>query len=103
MDSNTLLERRAGIDEEDLTASVRDAVQVTRALSIPYLWVDALWILEGTSENQNWERECAAMNKIHGNAKLTICAAISRSCDDGFLSRPTWMPALQTQFRSPSE
>ncbi|GAB1315599.1 hypothetical protein MFIFM68171_05809 [Madurella fahalii] len=102
-DSNNLLERRAGINEDDLTAAVRDAVRVTRALSIPYLWVDALCILQDMSENKDWERECTVMDKIYGNAKLTICAATSRSCNDGFLSRQTWMPALRIPFQSLSK
>ncbi len=99
--SSTLPERCVGISENDLPAAVRDAVRVTRALSIPYLWVDALCILQDMSENQDWERECAVMDKIYGNAKLTICAATSRSCSDGFLARPTYLPSLQIPFGSP--
>lgn len=101
-DLNTLAERCAGINEKDLPAAVRDAVLVTRALSIPYLWVDALCILQDKSENQDWEKECAMMDKIYEHAKLTICAATSRSYSDGFLRRPTWLPILQIRFMSPS-
>lgn len=79
----TLASRKAGIAESELPPVIREAIQVTRALEIPYLWIDALCIVQ--DDPSDWERQCAEMHKVYGTAYVTLCAANSRSCDEGFL------------------
>ncbi|KAK0674662.1 heterokaryon incompatibility protein-domain-containing protein [Cercophora samala] len=74
---------RFGIQYDSLPLSVQDAVAMARALSLRYLWVDALCILQ--DDPSDWERQCVDMHKIYGNAFVTLCAASSRSCRQGFL------------------
>ncbi|RYP14296.1 hypothetical protein DL765_006461 [Monosporascus sp. GIB2] len=50
----SLAERQVAIRDIEMTQVLRDAVHVTRALSIPYLWVDALCILQDNISD--WER-----------------------------------------------
>ncbi|KAF5698764.1 hypothetical protein FMUND_15014 [Fusarium mundagurra] len=78
----SLAERLAGIDDRQLTPALYDAVAVARSLSIPYLWVDALCILQDS--RADWERESCVMDKIYGNAAVTIAALASTSCNEGF-------------------
>ncbi len=80
----TLPQRVAGLQDAEMTAVLRDAVRTTRALSIPYLWIDALCILQGSTPD--WEENCRDMDKIYGSAHVTLCAASSTSCHEGFLS-----------------
>jgi hypothetical protein len=80
-----LPQRVAGLQDAEMTAVLRDAVRATQALSIPYLWIDALCILQGSVFD--WEENCRVMDKIYGNAYVTLCAALSTSCHEGFLSQ----------------
>jgi hypothetical protein len=90
-------EFRAEISEQKLSAVHRDAIFVARALSIPYIWIDALCILQG--DRLDWERQCKQMDKIYGCAYVTVLAAASISSHKSFLQRPH---GLQTKisFRS---
>jgi hypothetical protein len=82
---DTLPQRVAGLQDAEMTTVLRDAVRATRALSVPYLWIDALCILQGS--NFDWEQNCRDMDKIYGSAYVTLCAASSTSCHEGFLSQ----------------
>lgn len=81
----TLPQLTKGITEQSMTAILRDALTITRALSIPYLWVDALCILQ--DDTTEWEHQCADMDKIYGHAQLTLRANSARSCHEGFLQQ----------------
>ncbi|KAF5671413.1 heterokaryon incompatibility protein [Fusarium heterosporum] len=52
---------------------------------VRYLWVDALCIVQGDS--QDWERESANMGNIFRNSYFTIGAASIQSCNESFLSQ----------------
>ncbi|KLU85007.1 hypothetical protein MAPG_04041 [Magnaporthiopsis poae ATCC 64411] len=84
---DSLAERMRGIPEEEMTPSLRDAVNVTRALSIPYLWVDALCILQGSDEEAraDWESEALNMDRIYQGSHVTLAALASSSCQESFI------------------
>ncbi|KAK0740094.1 heterokaryon incompatibility protein-domain-containing protein [Schizothecium vesticola] len=69
----------------DLPRTFQDAVFVTRALGIRYLWVDSLCIIQG--EGGDSARECTLMEKIFASAYCTISATSSKNASCGFLSR----------------
>ncbi|KAJ3525937.1 hypothetical protein NM208_g11424 [Fusarium decemcellulare] len=73
------------IPAERLPEVVKDAIRVARALSIPYLWVDTLCILQDVASD--WDYQCTQMDNIYGNAYITIGAAASRNCTEGFIDR----------------
>lgn len=75
-------QRRAGISASTLTKALEDAVSLVRALSIPYLWVDALCIVQ--DDISDWQRESSRMGEIYANAYVTICS-LSASCLSSFL------------------
>ncbi|KAK3986445.1 heterokaryon incompatibility protein-domain-containing protein, partial [Cladorrhinum sp. PSN332] len=81
----SLIERRLGISHQMLPPALQDAVTMARALSLPFLWVDALCIFQGNPTD--WEGQCVEMHKIYGNAFVTFCAAASGSCREGLLER----------------
>lgn len=92
----TLRDRQAGISETEMPPVLQDAIRVTRALGIPFLWIDALCILQDVQSD--WEQQCAEMHNIYGSAQVTLCVANSRSCDEGFLRQK--VPCIRLPFRS---
>ncbi|KAF5589818.1 uncharacterized protein FSUBG_11020 [Fusarium subglutinans] len=73
------------IPEFSLPQVIKDAVAVTRTLCIPFLWVDALCILQ--DETSDWDKQCVVMERIYGNAHLTLAAASSDNCEEGFIKK----------------
>ncbi|KAH7394854.1 heterokaryon incompatibility protein-domain-containing protein [Phaeosphaeria sp. MPI-PUGE-AT-0046c] len=69
-----------------LTRLVQDSVAVARALSIRYLWIDALCIVQ--DDVHDWTLESGRMDQIYANSHVTICVPTASSCLEGFLSRP---------------
>lgn len=101
---DNLKSRRQGFTLEDLPASFRDAVHVTRGLGIRYLWIDSICVLQG--DKDDWETEGAKMADVFANATLTLAAA--NACDDteGFLNPRSWQPPtlpVDIRFHSPKE
>ena len=86
-----------GINTGQLSAVMQDAILVCRVLDIPFLWIDALCILQDSLSD--WEEQSQEMNEVFGNSWLTICATSSSSCQEGFLQkrRP---PALSLEYIS---
>jgi hypothetical protein len=74
-----------GFDILELPKTIQDAVQVTRELGIPYLWVDALCILQGADDaaRSDWIHQSTLMQSVYANSTLTIMAAASYSSEDG--------------------
>lgn len=66
-----------------LPQTIVDAIQVTRSLGIPYLWVDSLCILQDSPDDIS--REISRMSQIYKSAIVTISAAKASHCDQGFL------------------
>ncbi|KAK8043930.1 hypothetical protein PG994_012768 [Apiospora phragmitis] len=71
----SLQDRLDGIDFEHLPKTFQDAVQITRALGIRYLWVDGLCIIQG--DEQDWQSEAGKMGTVYENASLVIAASAS--------------------------
>lgn len=93
--SRNHVDRQASLDPVCLPPVLQDAVAMTRALSLPYLWIDALCILQG--DRDDWERESAQLHMTYSRAYVTI-ACLTSSCQLGFLK--PWNPQTQMRFRS---
>ncbi|KAK8123142.1 heterokaryon incompatibility protein-domain-containing protein [Apiospora sp. TS-2023a] len=93
--TSNLVARQADIDICCLPSVLQDAVAMTRALSLPYLWVDALCI----SQDQlgDWETESSQQNMIYSSAYVTI-ACLTSSCHLGFLEPKN--PQVRMKFQS---
>jgi hypothetical protein len=74
---------RQGIKFESLPSTLRDAVIVASTFEIPYLWIDALCIIQ--DDRSDMGRELAVMAQIYENASLTISASRASSVKEGFL------------------
>ncbi|KAH6718353.1 hypothetical protein BKA61DRAFT_599503 [Leptodontidium sp. MPI-SDFR-AT-0119] len=49
----TLDTHERGIDLKSLPKTLRDAIEVTRSLSFPFIWIDALCIIQDSTPD--WE------------------------------------------------
>lgn len=89
-----------GFTFSDLPKTLQDAVLVTRALRMRYLWVDALCIIQ--DDATDWATTLAGMAEIYDNATVTIAASCSPDSRAGFLkARPFNGPCLRVPFCSP--
>ena len=65
--------RKEGIRFDELPKTFQDAVVITRALNVRYLWIDSICICE--VDDEDWERESAKMAAVYSNSYLTIAAS----------------------------
>ncbi|KAF9773647.1 hypothetical protein IL306_008518 [Fusarium sp. DS 682] len=70
-----------GLPLKEFPATIRDAIVVTRALDIQYLWVDSLCILQDSPED--WSREAPKMDDIYSHAEVVIAATASNNVNSG--------------------
>lgn len=82
---------------EVLPQTHKDAILVASALDIPFLWIDALCIIQNQSDPKDWEEQSSVMHRIYGDAYLCIAAANARSAKDGFLSQDGSLEATEFQ------
>ena len=82
-----LEQRRAGFLLHDLPQTFQDAIEVTRALQIPYLWIDSLCIIQYGDNGNDWRRESMKMKDVFSQAYCTIAASSGVDSCSGFLER----------------
>jgi len=74
-------QHKAGILFDNLPQTFQDAVNITRSLGIPYVWIDSLCIIQ--DDGEDWLKEAALMARIYQNGRLTITASNSTGSDGG--------------------
>ena len=84
--TSTLVNRKSGFRVDDLPRTYKDAILAARHLSIPYLWIDSLCILQDSADD--WNKEAAQMCSIYQNALVTFAALDSPSSDSGLVFTP---------------
>jgi len=86
--TNTLKHYLKELPMGSLPDTFRDAVTITRALGIQYLWIDSLCIIQDNTID--WEQQSAVMGSIYASSYMTIAASASRDSSGGcFLPRAT--------------
>jgi hypothetical protein len=81
--NETIDARRASIEFDLLPKTLRKAIVVTRLLGIPFIWMDALCIIQG--DRRDWEKGSATIALIYSYAVVTIAAAKEDDCQRGFI------------------
>lgn len=82
---DTLQARKSSIPLSDMSLTFQQAVAVTRALGLQYLWCDSLCIVQ--DDELDWAKEAARMATVYQNALVTIAATASESGDQGLFRR----------------
>lgn len=75
-------ERIKKIDFKELPPVFAQAVTLTRALNIRYLWIDALCIIQ--DDNNDWIREAAKMSDVYWYTTCRFAVTSSKSPLEGF-------------------
>lgn len=91
--TKAILEAKNGLLDSSLSLpqTIRDAMEVARDIGLYYLWVDALCILQDNTADI--ARNVALMDKIYGEATLTIVASTNLNPHCG-------LPGVSTVRRS---
>ncbi|KAL8380828.1 hypothetical protein RB595_005223 [Gaeumannomyces hyphopodioides] len=77
---------RKGISLERLPATFRDAVKATRALGIPYLWIDSLCIIQASKAGKgDFDVEAERMESVFSGAYCVLAASRATGMNSGFL------------------
>ncbi|KAK2472566.1 hypothetical protein H9L39_16446 [Fusarium oxysporum f. sp. albedinis] len=93
-------QHKKGIGISDLPKAFRDAIEITRALKLQYLWIDALCIIQQHGEggkagaaHADWNEEFSKMSDIYYNSYLTLAPLWANSVEDGlFSNQPQGVP-----------
>ncbi|EEU38680.1 uncharacterized protein NECHADRAFT_83075 [Fusarium vanettenii 77-13-4] len=85
---NNLEDREKSLRLEGETAhkTFTDAIAITRGLRIPYLWIDALCIIQG--DGGDFESEASKIADYYGHAKITLAATDSTDLENEINSAP---------------
>jgi hypothetical protein len=59
---NLDLRRSSGFRWDDVPKTLQDAITISRALEIDYLWIDMICIVQ--DDNDNWSEQAAEMADI---------------------------------------
>jgi hypothetical protein len=77
-----------GIPFTELAQTFQDAIKVCQVFQIDYMWIDCFTIVQDDPED--WSLESVTMQKIYGNAYLTIAATDAKNSHEGlFRERDT--------------
>lgn len=88
----TLKSHHSYINEGSLSKTFRHAITLARYLSISYIWIDSLCIIQ--DDKEDWARESIKMAAIYGNACLVIAATHAKHGGEGcFAFRKSSNPA----------
>jgi hypothetical protein len=90
----TFNQLQIGFSFESLPQSIKDAIETTRNLGLQYLWVDALCIIQDSTEDK--QKEIERMGTIYKNATVTIAASVASAAADGFLRIERTQPKSYT-------
>ncbi|PHH61197.1 hypothetical protein CDD81_678 [Ophiocordyceps australis] len=94
------------INLDDLPRTFQDAIRVCRSLSIPYLWIDSLCIIQ--DNKLDWQQQAAQMGTIYSQSLLVIIAASSAGPDQPFLgpreqgTREDFWGTKSVKFQTPA-
>lgn len=97
--SSTLDSFRQGLPISELPRTFQDLIVLARAFGVRYMWIDALCIIQDSTED--WEHEGAAMWKVYANSLCTIAATASISLEDGLFRKRDPVPFTR-QIKAPS-
>jgi hypothetical protein len=84
--TDTMNMLRNGIPLNKFDPTIQDAILVTRALEITYIWIDALCIIQDHNAKE-WNEQASKMNEIYGGSTVTLVVASSNSVMNGFLKK----------------
>ncbi|PMD53177.1 HET-domain-containing protein [Hyaloscypha bicolor E] len=85
---------------ENISATYKDAIQITRLLGIRYLWIDSLCLIQ--DDREIWRAEASNMAEIYKNSYITIAATSAIDNDSGVLKPEPFTNSHQLTLFQPT-
>ncbi|KIW13281.1 hypothetical protein PV08_08469 [Exophiala spinifera] len=82
-EKSSIGQRKQGIQWDELPQTFQDAITISKALGVQYLWIDSLCIVQ--DDQNDWEVESGKMDQIYKNSYITIAASVAKGDHEGFL------------------
>ncbi|KAH8667589.1 heterokaryon incompatibility protein-domain-containing protein [Tricladium varicosporioides] len=92
--THNIAQMESGIALPELSQTFQDAIRITNALKIRYIWIDSLCILQDCKTD--WERHSSQMADIYSNSILNIAATSSPNGEGGLFNQ-RWTPGNSSQ------
>jgi hypothetical protein len=77
--------RREGFKIDELPKTFQHAVEAARGLSVQYLWIDSLCIVQ--EDEEDWKQESKRMEDVYASAYCTFAATSAVNSKSGFVER----------------
>lgn len=84
--------KQSGFSLSEAPQTLQDAVTITRHLGLRYLWIDALCICQGDSED--WAQESSRMTETYSNAHVVIAADWGKDSTSGIFHKRSHVTAM---------
>ena len=73
----------SNIPQDSMPQVFQEVINIVRGLSIRFLWIDALCIIqEGEESLEDWRKESARMDEVYSNSAICIAASRARDPED---------------------
>jgi hypothetical protein len=89
-----------GFPKRGLPQTFQDAITVARHLSLEYLWIDALCIIQDSTSD--WELEAPTMRYVYANSACNIAASASADQFSGLFQRREPIKVLPGALKLPN-
>lgn len=83
------------LEVQSLPRTLQDAICMTRAIGLDYLWIDSLCIIQ--DDKDDWAYEASRMAEIYSHAHLVLVVTAAADCNDGFLHEQADPVMLETK------
>ncbi len=83
--TSNIQQMRQGFDINALPKSFQDAIIITRALKLRYIWIDSVCIVQ--NDPLDWERESSRMLDVYHNAHVVVAASQGKDSTVALLDR----------------
>jgi hypothetical protein len=90
-------ERFRELRTPDFPKTLQDAIQVTSALGLKYIWIDRVCIVQ--DDEEEWANEASLMADIYASAHVVLSATATEDCKDGFLQKRAEPLVIQYEHR----
>lgn len=93
-----MLEFEQGIPFAGLPPTFADAIRLTDALGLSYLWIDSLCIIQ--DDPLDWEAESTAMCDVYRGSTINIAASASVDCKGGLFRQRNLLSVVPCVFQT---
>ena len=93
--TSTLEDFLTEIPGDRLPQTFKDAIRITRALKVGYIWIDSLCIVQDS--DIDWRKESSRMGEIYGSSYINLAASSATNPNQGCFTKPHYLrDSLQT-------